>query len=101
MREADRRRIEKATADEAVIDAAAFYIRHRAVQEHHAGLERQDLAFGFASILDTLSLHMRELPEGVRSDVVSASQRFTNQVEVEGERRRREQRGSNSPRSVR
>jgi hypothetical protein len=101
MREADRRRIEKAKADEAVIDAAAFYVRHRAVQEHYAGLERQEVAFGFASILDTLSLHLRELPEGVRSEAVSACQRFTDHVEVEGERRRREQRGSDGPRSVR
>src|SRR4051794_1292619 len=100
MREADLRRIEKTKADEAVIDAAAFYIRHRAVQEHYAGLERQDLAFGIAAILDTLSLHLRELPEAVRSEAVSACQRFTNHVEVEGERRRREQRGSNGPRSV-
>lgn len=101
MREADLRRFEKLKADKAVVEAAAFYMRHRAVQEQYAGLQDKDLAFGFAVILDVIALHLREMPEPVRSAAVDACVAFTDNVAVEGERRRRDQSGSSGPRSDR
>lgn len=99
MREADLRRIRQLKADQEIIGAAAFYLRHRAVQEHYAGLHDKDLAMGFAALLDTLQRHLRDLPDSVRSEAVSACDAFTDRVQVEGERRRRAQAGSRGPRS--
>jgi hypothetical protein len=43
--EQERRRWEAVKAERAVIDQAARFLRHHAIQSHYAGLQRQEVAF--------------------------------------------------------
>jgi hypothetical protein len=70
--EQERRRWETIKADQALIDQAARFLRHHAVQSQYAGLQRQEVAFGFAAILDELARHLPDLSEGVRWQTVQA-----------------------------
>jgi hypothetical protein len=51
--EQERRRWETINADQALIDQATR--RHHAIQSQYSGLQRQEVAFGLAAILDELS----------------------------------------------
>ena len=64
--EQERRRWETIKADRALIDDAARFLRHHAIQSRYAGLQRPEVAFGLAAILDELSRHLPDLSEGVR-----------------------------------
>ena len=71
--EQERRRWETIKADQALIDQAARFLRHHAIQSQYAvGLQRQEVAFGLAAILDELSRHLPDLNDGVRWQTVQA-----------------------------
>jgi hypothetical protein len=70
--EQERRRWEIVKADQALIDQAARFLRHHAIQSQYAGLQRQEVAFGLAAILDELSRHLPDLNDGVRCQTVQA-----------------------------
>jgi HEAT repeat protein len=70
--EQERRRWEAIKADQALIDQAARFLRHHAIQSQYAGLQRQEVAFGLAAILDELARHLPDLNEGVRWQTVQA-----------------------------
>jgi hypothetical protein len=74
--EQDRRRWETIKADQALIDEAARFLRHHAIQSQYAGLQRQEVAFRLAAILDELSRHLPDLNEGVRWQSVQACQQL-------------------------
>ena len=57
-------------ADQDLIDRAAARLRHETAQDQYAGLRNPQVAFGFASILDELSRHLRDLDEALRCRVV-------------------------------
>jgi hypothetical protein len=78
--EQERRRWETIKADQALIDEAARFLRHHAIQSQYAGHQRQEVAFGLAAILDELSRHLPDLNEGVRWQSVQACQQL---LEVE------------------
>jgi hypothetical protein len=54
------------------LDQAAQFLRHHAIQSQYAGLQRQEVAFGLAAILDELSRHLPDLNDGVRWQTVQA-----------------------------
>jgi hypothetical protein len=70
------RRWETIKADRALIDEAARFLRHHAIQSQYAGLQRPEVAFGLAAILDELARHLPDLSEGVRSQSVQACQQL-------------------------
>jgi hypothetical protein len=70
--EQERRRWEAIKADQALIDQAARFLRHHGIQSQYAGLQRQEVAFGLAAILDELARHLPDLNEGVRWQTVQA-----------------------------
>jgi hypothetical protein len=72
MREYERRRWEAMKADQELIDEAARFLRHDAVQSQYAGLQRQEMAFGLAAVLDECSRHLPDLSEGMRWQVVES-----------------------------
>ncbi|MCU1660554.1 MAG: hypothetical protein QOI36_5079 [Pseudonocardiales bacterium] len=74
--EQERRRWETIKADRALIDDAARFLRHHAIQSRYAGLQRPEVAFGLAAILDELSRHLPDLSEGVRWQSVQACQQL-------------------------
>jgi HEAT repeat protein len=74
--EQERRRWEAIKADQALIDQAAQFLRHHAIQSQYAGLQRQEVAFGLAAILDELARHLPDLSEGVRWQTVQACQQM-------------------------
>ncbi|MCO1659693.1 hypothetical protein [Pseudonocardia humida] len=80
--EAERRaaEIQAYRDDKAVIEAAAACMRYRAVQQYYAGLQRKEVALGFAVVLDTLAMHLRTLDPDVRRIVVDACAEFTHRV---------------------
>jgi hypothetical protein len=73
MRERDRRRWESIRADQAIIDEAAAWLRTHAIQSQYAGLQRQEVAFSLAAVLDVVSRHLPDVGEGVRWQTVQAS----------------------------
>ncbi len=59
-------------ADRQTISLAARLLRDQAVQDDYAGLERKDLAFAAALVLDELARHVRDLDADLRERVVAA-----------------------------
>jgi HEAT repeat protein len=74
--EQECRRWETIRADQALIDQAAQFLRHHAIQSQYAGLQRQEVAFGLAAILDELARHLPDLNDGVRWQTVQACQQL-------------------------
>jgi len=74
--EQQRKRWETIRADQRVIEDAARFLRHHAIQSQYAGLQRQEVAFGFAAILDELALHLPDLDQGVRWQTMQACQQM-------------------------
>lgn len=87
--EAEKRlaRIEQLRHDTAVVEAAAKYMRHEIVQQHYAGLAKQELTVRFAHLLDVLAIRLPHLDDWLRSEVVTACEAFTDDVAAEGQRR--------------
>ncbi len=59
-------------ADQQIVGQAAEHLRHGAIRAAHAGMERKELAFALALILDELARHLRDLDEqrsAVRDDL--------------------------------
>ena len=98
MREAERRarEVETLKADKAIIERAAWYLRHQAVQEFYAGLRHKEVALGFAAMLDTHAAHLSELNPSVRAEVMRACRDLVRRVQgdyEEYEARQAETRG--------
>ena len=68
--EHDRSRIEVDRADRQVIEQAAARLCTDAIRAGYAGLERKELAFGLALVLDELARHLRELHTDVRAQTL-------------------------------
>ena len=68
-----RAQVEAARADRAVIERAAAQLRRDAIRAGYAGLQRQDVAFSLALVLDELARHLRDLPDGVRRQAVASA----------------------------
>lgn len=75
MNQREMTRWEKIRTEQALINDAAKNLRHQGVQQHYVGLQRPELAYGLAAILDTLSLHWNELPAGVRAETMRSTTR--------------------------
>jgi hypothetical protein len=61
-------------ADQAVIEAAAAELRHRAIQDAYTGLRNKAVAFSLALLLDELALHVRDLDDDVRRQAAESCQ---------------------------
>ena len=63
-------------ADQQLVEQAAARRRHRAILAAYAGLERTELAFALALILDELARHLRDLDGELRESVVEVCRRM-------------------------
>ena len=63
-------------ADQQLVEQAAARRRHRAILAAYAGLERKELAFALALILDELARHLRDLDGELRESVVEVCRRI-------------------------
>lgn len=78
------------SADRMLIDRAAAFLRREAVHAGYAGLHHKHVAFGLASVLDVLSRHLPDLPDGVRRQAVqSCRELLGEQVDSPATRRTR------------
>lgn len=57
-------------ADRELIDHAAARLRHLAVQDEYRGQRYPEHAYGLASILDTISLDLTDMPDSIRTAAV-------------------------------
>jgi hypothetical protein len=71
--EQEQRRIEVDRADRALIEQAAARLRQDAILAAYAGMERKELAFCLALILDELALHVRDLDAALRAQVLEGA----------------------------
>jgi hypothetical protein len=53
-------------SDRDAIDAAAARLRSRAIRDAYDGLQRKEVAFAFALILDEIGRHLGQVSEDVR-----------------------------------
>ena len=51
---------------------AAEHLRHSAIRATYAGMERKELAFALALILDELARHLRDLDEQLRVHILDS-----------------------------
>ena len=64
-------------ADQQLVEQAAARRRHRAIlAAAYAGVERKELAFALALILDELARHLRDLDGELRESVVEVCRRM-------------------------
>lgn len=68
----ERRRYDRLVADRATINQAAATIRHTAVQATYAGLDRPEVAFAVAGLLDELSRRADSLDDYLRANILRA-----------------------------
>ena len=66
-------------ADQQLVEQAAARLRHRAILAAYAGLERKELAFTLALILDELARHLRDLDGELRDSVVEVCRRMAGE----------------------
>jgi len=66
-------------ADQQLVEQAAAHLRHRAILAAYAGLERKELAFALALILDELARHLRDLDGELRESVVEVCRRMARE----------------------
>ena len=66
-------------ADQQLVKQAAAHLRHRAILAAYAGLERKELAFALALILDELARHLRDLDGELRESVVEVCRRMARE----------------------
>jgi hypothetical protein len=100
MREDERRHVEFEAhqADREIVERAALYLRHQAVQEFYAGLRHQEVAFGFATMLDVLASQLRKLDPFVRAEVLRACRALVGRVQKDYEEYEAKQ--AEAPRTV-
>jgi hypothetical protein len=63
-------------AQRRLIGDAAMWLRGAAIADGYAGLGRKEIAFSVAAVLDMIALHWTELPERVRSEVLSSARKI-------------------------
>ena len=73
MNQREWRAFELRKADEAVLDRAAAWLRHDAIQQQFAGFQHQERAFAVASLLDELARHLNDIDESVRRQAVATA----------------------------
>jgi hypothetical protein len=61
-------------ADRQAIEAAAAWLRHRAWDQAYAGFKDKERAFALASLLESLSVQLDRVPDGLRAEAVRAAQ---------------------------
>jgi hypothetical protein len=64
---------EQLRTDRRVVEQAAAQLRHQAILDGYAGLERKDVAFALALVLDELARHLRDLEDDLRGRVAELS----------------------------
>ena len=72
MRKYERDRWDAMRADQDLINEAATWLRKHAIHSQYAGLQRQEIAFSLASVLDVLSRHLPDVSDGIRWETVQA-----------------------------
>lgn len=73
VNQTDRRRFDQLQADRNVIDTAAAWLREQAWLEQYAGLHDKDRAFMLAAVLDSVSVQLDRIPDGLRREVVRSA----------------------------
>jgi|tagenome__1003787_1003787.scaffolds.fasta_scaffold19081001_1 hypothetical protein len=71
---AERRRWEALQADRHALDVAAAWLRYRAWEQSYAGFKDKDRCFALASLLESLSVQLDRVPEGLRIEAVRTAQ---------------------------
>ena len=66
-------------AEQQLVEQSAARLRHRAILAAYAGLERKELAFALALILDELARHLRDLDGELRDSVVEVCRRMARE----------------------
>jgi hypothetical protein len=66
-------------AEQQLVEQAAARLRHRAILAAYAGLERKELAFALALILDELARHLHDLDGELRASVVEVCRRMARE----------------------
>lgn len=74
MTAAERRRFEALQADRQALDVAAAWLRLRAWEQAYAGFKDKDRAFALASLLESLSVQLDRVPEGLRIEAVRTAE---------------------------
>jgi hypothetical protein len=82
--QAQQRRDERIRAQRATINAGAKHLRHQAIQDSYAGLGAPYIAFSFAAVLDSIALHITELPPVMVSDALTACDRMLHPHKTKG-----------------
>lgn len=75
--------IERFRAERADIESAARCLRYEAVQGYYAGFHRQEVAYGFAALLDTMALRWRYQDEAVKRDALSACTALLDRIQAD------------------
>ncbi len=57
-------------AERRSVENAAAWLRQNAWQEHYAGFGDKDRAFQLATLMESLSLQLDRLPDGLRTEAV-------------------------------
>jgi hypothetical protein len=70
----DRRRWQELHDDRLIVDRGARWLRDQAWQESYAGLHNKDRAFMLATLLESLSLQLDAVPDGLRREAVRTAE---------------------------
>jgi hypothetical protein len=74
MNRRERAQWEQMQADRQAIDVAAAWLRTRAWQDSYAGLADKDRGFALATLLESLSVQLDRIPDGLRVEAVRTAQ---------------------------
>jgi hypothetical protein len=66
---------ERLRAERQSVEHAAAWLRQNAWQEHYAGFGEKDRALQLATLMESLSLQLDHLPDGLRTEAVRVAAR--------------------------
>lgn len=74
MNRRERAQWDQLQADRQALNVAAAWLRMRAWEQAYAGFKDKDRAFALASLLESLSVQLDRVPEGLRVEAVRTAE---------------------------